>query len=348
MNYNLNEMTPKDLEKLITFLQNLLGIKFSDKTTMSKVLSQEIEFLECPCCHQRDCIIKSGFTKKKIQRYKCKGCNKKFINCTDTLSYHSKQTFGDWKLFFECMSDGLSIRKTAAKMKKNKNTIFAMRHKVLNALSVFRDNVRLSGKIEVDETTISINFKGMKRENMPRLSKKRKSASQKVNHKTCILGAIDEYDNQYLEIVCNGEIKCVDVEKSLGSKLVDATYLITDCRSAYNSFAKNHNLKLEQIKSTTYKNDNGFTLSEINGLHSNFFGFMSKFRGVSIKHLQGYIDWFIYKKYIDYTVEILNHPKEMLYYSIKQKGYITIKNIYNAPFPFDITIAYADYSTPQI
>mgnify|MGYP002624759487 CR=1 FL=1 len=348
MKYDLDNMTPKDLEKLINFLKEFLGTTYTSKNTISKVIKQEIEKVECPYCHQNDCIIKSGFTTSKVQRYKCKNCNKKFIVTANTVCYHSKLSFGSWKLYFECMSDNLSIRKTAAKMGVNKNTVFAMRHKVLNVLSTFRENVKLSGKMEADEFTIPINFKGMKQENMPRFSKKRKSASKKVNHKVCVLGAIDENDNQYLEIVCNGEITSDDIEKSLGSKLENGTLLVTDCRSSYESFAKNHSLKLEQVKSGTYKNSNGYTLSEINGLHSNFFNFYSKFRGVSTKHLQGYIDWFVYKKYIDYTVEIINHPSTMLYYSITQKGNITIKNIFNAPFPFDITNAYADYNSAPL
>ena len=343
MNYDLNNMTPLDLEKFINFLQTLLGDALENKNTISKVVKQETENMECPNCHCDDCIIKSGFTKNKVQRYLCKKCNKKFISTTNTLCYRTKLTFGDWQLFFECMADCLSIRKTAAKMHKNKNTVFAMRQKVLQALSIFRSNVKLSGEIQADEFSIPINFKGMKQSNMPRHSKKRKSASKKVNHKVCVLGAIDETDNQYLEIVGNGEITSKKIEESLGPKIKEGTTLITDCRSAYESFAKEHNLKLEQIKSTTYKNENGYTLSEINGLHSNFFGFISKFKGVSTKHLQGYIDWFVYKKYIDYTVEVINHPKEILYYAIKQKSNITIKNIYNATFPFDVDKAYADY-----
>ena len=42
-------------------------------------------------------------------------------------------------------------------------------------------------------------------------------------------------------------------------------------------------------------------------------------------------------------MEVINHPKEILYYAIKQKSNITIKNIYNATFPFDVDKAYADY-----
>ena len=218
MNYDLTNMTPKDLEKAINFLQTLLGNTLENKNTISKVVKQENESIECPHCHCNDCIIKSGFTKNKIQRYLCKKCNKKFISTTNTLCYRTKLSFGDWQLFFECMSDCLSIRKTAAKINVNKNTVFAMRLKVLQALSTFRNSVKLSGEIQADEFSIPINFKGMRQSNMPRYSKKRKSASKKVNHKVCVLGAIYENDNQYLEIVGNGEITSKEIEESLSKK----------------------------------------------------------------------------------------------------------------------------------
>lgn len=349
MNYNLSDMTPRDIENLISMLQKLLGEKFEDKSTISKIVKQESNELVCPHCHKNDNVIKNGFTKNKIQRYKCKSCKKTFISTTGTVCYHSKLTLNDWKTYFECMSDDLSIRKTAAKMGKNKNTVFAMRHKVLKSLASFRNNTKMEGKIEADETTLPINFKGMKQTNMPRFSKKRGHASKIKNHKVCILGAIDEHDNYYLEIVDNGSITTEDIRDSLGNKLNNASYLITDCNPAYEKFASENNLKLEQVKSGTYKNNDGYTLSEINGLHSNLFTFLYKFRGVSTKHLQGYIDWFLYKKYISYAKEIIDHPKELFYYSIKQKTNITIKEIYNAPFPFDVTEAYSDYaSTTQI
>lgn len=345
MNYELEEMTPKELELIIEFLQKILGIKLIDKKTISTVIKQEKDGLVCPNCSSHN-IIKYGFSKTKIQRYKCKDCNDYFNSTTNTVCYHSKIAFDKWKIFFECMADKLSIRKTAAKMQVNKNTVFAMRHKVLKALEIFRENVKIAGQVEADEISIPINFKGMPQSKIPRFSKKRKSASKKVNHRVCILGAIDEYDNEFLEIVGNGELTSEEVKKSLGVKMNNITLLITDCKSSYEAFAKENNIGLEQIKSKTYKNNNGYTLSEINGLHSNFFGFLSSFKGVSTKHLQGYIDWFVYKKYIDYTYEVIKHPEKMLYYVLKQNSSIIIKDIYNKPFPFDINEAYIDYTSP--
>ena len=54
--------------------------------------------------------------------------------------------------FFECMTDKLSIKKTAAKMGCNKNTVFLLRHKVLDSISKIRKATKLKEKVEADET----------------------------------------------------------------------------------------------------------------------------------------------------------------------------------------------------
>lgn len=348
MNYNLEEMTPKDIENLIEFLKSLLSRKKSEKNTLSKVITEECGKAECPACNS-SIVIKDGKDRNKNQRYKCKICKKRYVSTSNTIFMNSKVSFQEWKSLFECMDSKLSIRKTAAKLGVNKNTAFAMRHKVLNMLGNFRKNVKLSGTIQADETTIPINFKGLNATQMPRHSKKRKSASKILNHKVCMLGAIDEYVNQYLEIVDYGEITSEDVEKSLGHRLENPSILVTDCRSSYESFAHNHSLILEQVKSKTYKNDNGYTLSDINELHSDFYHFINFFKGISLKHLQGYIDWFVYQKFLNYTVELMKQSEEMMYYCFKQKGYIKIEDIFNMAYPFEINDAYKDYiATPQI
>ena len=67
MNYDLTNMTPKDLENAIKFLQTLLGNTLENKNTISKVVNQESKYMECPHCHCSDCIIKSGFLKIKYK-----------------------------------------------------------------------------------------------------------------------------------------------------------------------------------------------------------------------------------------------------------------------------------------
>ena len=210
------------------------------------------------------------------------------------------------------MSDKLSIRKTAAKTELNKNTIFLLRHKVLASLAERRKNTKLKGNTEADETYESINLKGTKKINMPRLSKPRatKGGSKRgiSNHQVCIASAIDENDNLFLEIVGTGPITSEQVTNVFKNKIDKISVLITDCKSSYEKFAKENNIKLEQVKSGTYVNNNGYNLSNINSLHSELATFLATFKGVSTKHLQHYLDWFCFQKLINYTTEVLKQP----------------------------------------
>ena len=342
----IKEMLPEEIEALIRFLQEILGIVCVEKKTIGKIIYHEQKEHLCPYCHSIN-IVKNGHSEKKVQRYKCKTCSHRFSDTTNTMCNHSKLTYDTWLKYFECMTDKLSIRKTAKKLKLNKNTVFSMRHKVLNALKIFRENTILSGEIQIDEKYESINLKGTKKSKMPRYSKHRKSNGGSKrgisDHQVCIASAIDENDHIYFKIVGNGPITSDMVVNAFQNKIKEKSIMITDCKSSYEKYAKDNQLKLEQIKSGTYQNLNGYNLSEINGLHSNLENFMKPFIGVSTKHLQGYLDWFVYQKYLNYTVEILKQPKTLMNYVISQSTTITIANIYAKEFPINIYDVYSDY-----
>ncbi len=57
----------------------------------------------------------------------------------------------------------------------NKNTVFLLRHKILDSISEIRKATKLKEKVEADETYESINLKGAKPKNMPRVSNPRSS-----------------------------------------------------------------------------------------------------------------------------------------------------------------------------
>lgn len=177
-----------------------------------------------------------------------------------------------------------------------KNTVFLLRHKVLDCLLKIRKDTKLKGKTKADEFYQSINLKGTNPKDMPRFSKSRstKRGSKRgiSNHQVCIASAIDEYDNLLLEIVGTGPITSEQVIKIFKDKIDNVSCLITDCKSSYEKLSKENNIRLEQIKSGTYVNDNGYNLENINSLHSELSIFLSHFKGVSTKHLQHYLDWF--------------------------------------------------------
>lgn len=144
------------------------------KNTNSKFLEREKTIHDCPKCGSKN-VVKNGHDKNKVQTYKCKDCKKKFNSCTGTTIAHTKLNYEQLTIFFECMNDKLSIKKTSAKMQVNKNTVFLLRHKVLDSLSIIRKKLQLKGNTEADETYESINLKGTKPKDMPRASKHRSS-----------------------------------------------------------------------------------------------------------------------------------------------------------------------------
>ena len=348
---NIYELLPEEINEAIKRLSTALEIVQNRKNTKSRFISNEKKTVICPNCNSEE-IVKNGHDKNKVQIYKCKNCEKKFTSCTNTFMSHTKLTYEKLVIFFECMNNKLSIRKTAAKMKVNKSTVFLLRHKVLDSLSEIRNNTKLKGEVEADEIYRSINLKGSKKGYMPRYSKPRSSKGGSKrgisNHQICIASAIDEFDNTFLEIVGTGPITSEQVKNAFKNKIDKVSCLITDCKSSYESFTKENNIRLEQVKSNTYVNDSGYNLSNINSLHSELSTFLSCFKGVSTKHLQHYLDWFNFQKIINYTVEILKQPMVMMKKTTLYKCSTNSNNVHKNSSGIDFNNVYSDYDNSSL
>lgn len=343
---DIYSLLPEEINDVIKKLSDALKIIKVRKCTNSKFVNKEKNEIICPCCNSKN-VIKNGHDKNKVQIYYCKDCFKKFNSCTNTPIAHTKLTYEQLMIFFECMNDKLSIKKTAAKVGCNKNTVFLLRHKVLDCVSKIRKGTKLKGESEADEFYESINLKGTKTKNMPRTSKCRSSRGGSKrgvsNHQVCVATAIDEYDNCFLEVVGTGPITSEQVTNTFKDRIEEGSCLITDCKSSYEKFAKDNNIKLEQIKSGTYINQNGYSLGNINSLHSELRTFLSCFKGVSTKHLQHYLDWFWFQKLINYTTEILNQPLTMMKKVVISNCTINSNNVYDNSSGIDFKKVYLDY-----
>ena len=344
---DIYSLLPEEIDELIKKLTIAFKIVKTRKNTNSKFVDSIKEDKECPRCHSQH-IIKNGHDKNNVQTYKCKECNKKFNASSMTLVSHIKLNYEQLVIYFECMSDKLSIRKTAEKMNVNKSTVFLLRHKVLDCIAKIRKNIKLKGIVEADETYESINLKGTKKKDMPRYSKPRSSKGGSKrgisNHQVCIASAIDEYDNCFLEIVGTGPITKNEVKKAFDEKIGDVKLFVTDCKTSYEKFLKDKEIKLEQVKSGTYVNPNGYNLSNINSLHSDWSTFLSHFKGVSTKHLQHYLDWFCFQKLINYTTQVLKQPLTMMKKSMGNPCNVNSYNVYKNSSGIDFSLVYKDYN----
>lgn len=345
-NVNIYDLLPSQITEIIEMLNKSLIVIKNKKQTMSKVAKSEIQRCTCPRCNSNK-IVKNGHTKSGIQTYKCKDCNIRFNDLTNTVFSNCHLTYEQIEIFLQCFKDKISLRKTAKRMNSDKGTVHLLRLKIMNCFKLMRQNTKLSGNTESDEIYKSINLKGTKPKNMPRASKSRKAKGTSTrgisNHKVCIETVVDEHDLAFFEIVGTGPITSDMVKKSLGTKLGKVKKLITDCKSSYESLAHEKGLNLKQVKSQGHVDEEGNSLANINSLHSGLTTFLAPFRGVSTKHLQGYLDWYVLERYLNYTFEETKQTKEILKTTLTNTTDIVTSNMYDNYSGIDFYDVYSDY-----
>lgn len=132
------------------------------------------------------------------------------------------------------------------------------------------------------------------------------------------------------------------LKDALGQKLNNAKSINADSASAYQGFCEEYNLILNAIPSG-FHSDGIFNISEINGIHSQLETWISKFRGISTRHLQEYLDWFVYiftmkKRFMLSKIKTASYSKLLI-----DNNYIKSKDIFNIEMPIDLNVAYAEY-----
>lgn len=341
----LNDLDPVTIIEFKNYLSENLTELCSTKNSNSKVISKfKTKEKHCNKC---GCILyKNGKTKNGVQKYICSGCKLTSSETTNTIVCHSKLPFEIWSNVIDNLLNGFSLRRIAEENNISLLTSFRLRHKVLCALKNFKNNIKLSGDIQSDEKYFTINLKGTKTENMPRYSKKRTSTKSPYrgisHHKVCVVSSMDDSDNLLLEIVGLGRCTTDMLKNSLGVKLDNAKSISADSASAYQEFCRENKLVLNAIPSGFHSNGT-FNISEINGIHSQLETWLSKFRGVSTRHLQEYLDWFVYiftmkKRFLLSKIKTESYSKILI-----DDNYIKSKDIFNIEMPIDLNVAYAEY-----
>lgn len=341
----IKDLDPVTIIEFKNYLTENLSKLCSMKNSNSKIISKfKTEKSFCKKC---GCLLhKNGKTKAGIQKYICSGCKSTSSETSETIICHSKLSFDVWSNVIDNLLNGFSLRRIAEENNISVLTSFRLRHKVLYALKTFIKSIRLSGKIQSDEKYFSINLKGTKPINMPRYSKKRTSTTLPYrgisHHKICVVSSIDETDNLLLEIVGLGRCTTDMLKDSLGLKLNNAKSINADSASAYQEFCSEYKLTLNAIPSG-FHNDGIFNISEINGIHSQLETWISKFRGISTRHLQEYLDWFVYiftmkKRFLLNKIKTESYSKILI-----DNNYIKSNDIFKVKMPIDLNIAYAEY-----
>ena len=309
----------------------------------ARIIEDNVVVRACPECHNVMC--KNGHAKNGAQKYICKCCGETITSTTNTVTYYSKKDFSIWVKVIDCTLDNLSIRKIAKRLNISPQTVFNMRHKIFESVTRFLDMQKLKKKIEGDEIYKSINLKGTRPENTPRLSKKRKSSrlGGVSHHKVCVVTFKDCWDKIRMRIAGLGPASTKMIEDTMGNYIAENSLLITDSKSSYLKFCEKNKLKLEQIPSGFHNTDNYNNIQELNGIHSQLNTWLSHFKGVSTRHLQGYLDWFSYIYMLSKRFEENDLKIEIYKDIIVNAKYIKTTDICKKEMPIDLAIAYQEY-----
>lgn len=341
----LESLLPKDLKKVINKLQEALNEKERSKGTVGLVINKQRQRECCPKCGSIH--VKKNGTYKGRQLYKCKDCNKKFNELTNTPFHHTRLNYKQIETAYDCLVDKLSIRKSAKKIGVSTRTAFTLRFKLITCLKETKDKDKLMGVIELDEYYLSVNLKGTKKDKMPRISKPRKkhgTGTSGINrHTVCVTSGIDENDHILLKVAGAGNATSDMIRNTVVSRIENSEKVITDCKSSYESVAKENNWNLKQVKSKCYTDSEGNNLANINSLHSELTLFLSQFHGVSTKHLQEYLDWFAFSKYQNYSIDYLEQSNDFEKNTITKYTDIKYSNVCNNYSIFDFFDLYKDY-----
>ena len=250
----------------------------------------------CPYCGGTH-IVKKGFSDNHItRRYLCRDCHKSFRRTTNTVLSYTHKSAEAWEQFILLTLKGASLKTCCRRYKIALGTAFAWRHKVLAAMAKDQTTRMMSGIIEMDETFVSISYKGNHKHSksftMPRKAFKRGS-DNRSHHKACILCGTERGGQAYGEVVCSGSITAKLLENIIPEKIDPCSIVITDALSVYQKYFKTAPQAHEAVNSKVRKNG-VYHINHINNFHARFKSYLDGYKGVSTKYLNNYVGLFVW------------------------------------------------------
>ena len=333
---NLKNLLPDELKIIKELIEKILVDSENAKSTNLKYQVKNKK-IKCPKCNS-DYIVKNGF-KNKTQRYKCKNCNKFFSISTNTITSNVRLSYNQFLNFMICLINYNTIEETAKIVGLSDRDTYNIRIKIISTLKKYKKE-KLKGIVQCDEKYVRLSFKGTRKNKMPRESRRNGQEGRTAGismEQVCILMAIDSYDNIFIKVVGLGPLSNDDLENNFTDWIEEKSILVTDSKSSYIKFAKDHNLILKQIPENKHTTKDGYHLGELNSLMSELDILLLKCRGISTRHLQEYLDLFRFRKIIKYTIEYLKQNKEMYNYSLLQTSNIKNKNVCKREMPVDVS-----------
>ncbi len=266
----------------------------------------------CPACKSSSVMFYGTYrtTKDKRQKYCCKDCGKIFSSFHGTIIQDCTLSLFEWLQFIDCLYNGYSISKTAQLCNLSEKAAFDNRLRVFYALSILEANTILRGNIVIDETYITVSYKGNRTNDsnfkMPRKSRKRGGEDHTKGlskNKVCVVCALDDEGNSVARVGGLGAPNAKKLKWVLQDNIdfQNVISIYSDLSPTIRAFADKNNLEIHQTKSMNSKSNTPPNrkvvryVQQINSYHSRLHSFMSRFSGVSSELVPGYLMLFAWK-----------------------------------------------------
>ncbi len=276
------ELTPKERRALVS--------KLYKETEELELKGRQAKI--CPHCNSTS-ISKYG-THNGEQRYMCSDCSKTFKETTGTAlkGIRKKALF---LKFQDSMihEDYTPVIKMAERFGVSVPTAFAWRHKVLLSLPEMSD--KFEGESEIDDLWIRYSQKGRKGLDY---SKKRGGTSHRgdSNYQVKILTTTNASQTE-MKVTNIGRLSKSDIQRTMGDKLSKKTILISDKHKSIGAYAKANKISHYSFKASEHTASEGKGVQLLNSIAERVDTLLNRrFKGVSTKYLQLYVNWFKFKE----------------------------------------------------
>lgn len=347
----INRLTPVEVSFLRIGIDKLYKEKVTPDTTNYENVSSHVTC--CPHCGSVH-FVKNGFNPHHKQKYRCKDCRSVFMATTGTMFTHSKTNFDTWSNFIAGELNSLTLEQQSVTTGLSMTTCFNMRHKLHQAASRIQNETVLSGEVELDPTYTSINLKGTKPKNMPRLSKRRGKGRYRQSsfhgnalpgtshHKVCIVAAIDEHDNMLFKVGGLGR-ESFSILNQFRNHFSAVDLIISDDSHSIQTFVSENKFHSDIIPSNAITTPCGRSVASVNEMHTELKNLIRQKHGISTRHLQGYLDWLVFVKHLRYTLEMRKWKPEAYMTTMMEQIPFRCCDIPKLPMPIDLYDAYGEY-----
>ena len=325
-------------------IKTYLDINDPKKSDTVPEIDEPVKIKECVHCKSHK-IICYGHSKKGRQRYLCKDCGKTFTIVTKSFFKNTRISYEQWLKLMECEMIASSLKETSYQTRLSVTSCFYLRHKLYKALEEAQAE-KLKKDVQLDTTFLDISFKGMKNTPKPikgsRKNPKSESFPYMKDPQVCISTAADEKGGILFLISGYGAESSAKYQLHI-DRYDQRCRIISDGSSSIRKFCKDNHFRCTALTEGYHKTKEGKHISDVNSLHSDLKDLIRKKRNVSIRHLQGYLNWIVFKRRF-----ILQIQRKL--YDLKTYGYIRGKekklrnfDICKIPFPIPLKEIYGQY-----